>query len=134
MKKQSAIFIILGIVLIMGSCTNTPPDLYLSFNINTWSQVGAGDPVNINYTLKNGGDTTLENCKIQFGIDTNNSLTWDYTNTMWTSGVDLSVGESHTDSISIPTTGTAVTVYVIASGWDDPEDKSAARTVIYYDN
>ena len=133
MKKQSAIFIILGIVLIMGSCINTPPDLYLSFEITSYTDNTTS--VSVNYKLTNGGDATLENCKIQFGVDTEagTGTTYLETNKKWTSGIDLSVGESHTDNISVPYTGTLDSIDVIASGWDDPEDKSAARTVIYYD-
>ncbi len=116
------------------SCTDTPPDLYLSFEITSYTDNTTS--VSVNYKLTNGGESTLENCKIQFGVDTDTGTGTTYleANKKWTSGVDLSVGESHTDSISFPYTGSFGGIDVIASGWDDPEDKSAARTIIYYDN
>ena len=135
MNKIAALFVILILVLALVSCDGgSPPELYLSFFIDDWVQ--AGSTVSVDYTIENGGDTDLENCKIQFGVDTSADGTRNYSKTQWTDGVDLDEGESDSvNNFDITITGTAVDVYVIASGFDNPTeaDKSARTTIIYYD-
>ena len=114
MRKISALFFVFMLVFILGSCTDTAPDLYLSFEIISYTNDGT--PVEINYRLTNGGESSLTNCKIQFGVDTEDGTGTTYLedNKKWTSGVDLSIGESHPYNISVPYTGTLYGVDVIA--------------------
>ena len=134
MRKYYVMFIISMLVIVLGSCdSGSPPELYLKFFIDDWTGSGSST-IYIDYTLENGGESDLENCKIQFGVDTTSDSTRNYTTTKWTSGVDLSKGESHSVSNFSISAGVAINdVYVIASGWDSPEDKAAGPTIIYYD-
>ena len=134
MKKYSALFILIILVLLIASCdSGSPPELYLKFFIDDWGTPGAST-ISVDYTIENAGEEDLENCKIQFGVDTTNDSTKNYTTTKWTSGVDLDKGESRSVSNFSITAGIAIyDIYVIAAGWDSPEDKAAGSTIIYYE-
>ncbi len=135
MKKQLTIILIITFMLVLFfSCdtdVGTPPALVLRFSIDDFDM--SGSSVLIDYTITNDGEGDLENCKIQIGIKTDGAPS-DYT--LWTDGVNLSEGESHTViDKNILVSGTAQEVFVIAAGFDDYSKSvtSSERTIIYYD-
>jgi len=136
MKRKILFILVIVVIAVFISCNDmgTPPELVLSFTINTANN--AGDTYDVNYTLSNDGEDDLENCKIQFGLDKDNNQVYDDYK-YWTAGVDLAVGESDTTTANIPIGSDTIDgVIVLAAGFDNPPDpeSSPGRTIIYYGN
>ena len=137
MKRKILFILVIVVIAVFISCNDmgTPPDLVLSFTINTTDN--GDDTYDVNYTLSNDGEDDLENCKIQFGLDTDDPDS-DYNDyKYWTAGVDLAVGESDTTTANIPIGSDTIDgVIVLAAGFDNPPDpeSSPGRTIIYYGN
>ncbi len=137
MKRQLVLTLAILFIFVLLSCeTGTPPELVLSFSIDYFTPTGFG--VRVDYTLTNDGESDLDNCKIQIGIDTNDDEDYDEPGdyAYWTDGVDLTEGETYTiDDVEIVIIGTADDVFVVAAGFDNPANSksSPGRTIIYYD-
>ncbi len=136
MKRKILFILVIVVIAVFISCNDmgTPPELVLSFTINTANKVV--DTYDVNYTLSNDGEDDLENCKIQFGLDKDNNQVYDDYK-YWTAGVDLAVGESDTTTANIPVGSDNIYgVTVLAAGFDNPPDpeSSPGRTIIYYGN
>lgn len=139
MKRLSVLISAIVFLFVLFSCDTdlgTPPALVLSFSLDDWQPSALG--IQVDYTLTNDGETDLENCKIQLGIDRGNDGEYDQPEdyTYWTEGVDLAEGETFTiDDVEIAIPPTIYYVAVLAAGFDNPADPkgSPGRTVIYYE-
>jgi hypothetical protein len=113
MKKQTILKLVaLAALLLLFFLGCTLPAYRMSFTIDSASDTG--NYVDIGYTLENIGEEPLDNARIRVSV-------WEGSTerAAWTSGSNLSVGESVSGTISIYCPSwDGVWPEVIAAGWD----------------
>jgi hypothetical protein len=139
MSKRSVVLVALAAigVLILVSCNLFPPQCALQlYEAPTISTVSGEDNVTISFQLENIGSENLENCKVQWYVDSSSEGTVgtietnEITDWAPSIGVDLSIGET-SGLITVDTTfgnyagGTAGvdSFGIYAWGWENPPDE-----------